>query len=111
MCRLQRVGDGLANGWFVVNRENMEFLLHARTCALREQVFGLTPTVLVSFRSYALKNLSVRVSPPSREVAPKALQGRGRDECPELKSGSNLLHKGEGLEPNDRLSRAYERED
>ena len=27
MCRLQRVGDGLANGWFVVNRENMEFLL------------------------------------------------------------------------------------
>ena len=42
---------------------------------LREQVFGLTPTVLVSFRSYALKNLSVRVSPPSREVAPKALRG------------------------------------
>src|SRR4029453_16787495 len=79
---------------------------------LREQVFGLTPTVLVSFRSYALKNLSVRVSPPSGEVAPKALQGpRGRDECPEQKSGSNLLRKGEGLEPNDRLSRAYERED
>ena len=42
---------------------------------LREQVFGLTPTVLVSFRSYALKNLSVRVSPPSGEVAPKALRG------------------------------------
>ena len=78
---------------------------------LREQVFGLTPTVLVSFRSYALKNLSVRVSPPSREVASKLCEGpRGRDECPELKNGSNLLRKGEGLEPNDRLSRAYERQ-
>jgi len=49
MWRLQCVGDGRPNGWFVVNCENMEFLFHARTCALREQVFGLTPTVLVSF--------------------------------------------------------------
>lgn len=44
---------------------------------LREQVFGLTPTVLVSFRSYALKNLSVRVSPPSREVCSESFAGAG----------------------------------
>ena len=78
---------------------------------LREQVFGLTPTVSVSFRSYALKNLSVRVSPPSREAAPKLCGGpRGGDDV-RTKKRSNLLRKGEGLEPNDRLSRAYERED
>jgi len=29
MRRLQRVGDGFANGWFVVDCENMEFLSHA----------------------------------------------------------------------------------
>ena len=87
------------------------FFFKRELAHLREQDFGLTPTVLVSFRPYALKNLSVRVSPPSREVAPKLCgEPRGRDECPELKSRSNLLRKGEGLEPNDRVSRAYERQ-
>jgi hypothetical protein len=31
--RLQSVGDGLANGRFVVHCENTEFLFHAPTCA------------------------------------------------------------------------------
>jgi hypothetical protein len=39
MWRLQCVGDGLANGWFVVNCENMESLLHARTCAFTRAGF------------------------------------------------------------------------
>jgi hypothetical protein len=32
--RVQSVGDGLADGWFVVDCENMEFLLHAQLAGL-----------------------------------------------------------------------------
>jgi hypothetical protein len=36
---VQGVGDGLGDGWFVIDGENMEFLFHARNSAFRPASF------------------------------------------------------------------------